>query len=255
MIDTHSHIFSEEFLEEIPLVIERAISVGMQNVIMPNIDADSLQSLLSVCQQYPDFCKPALGLHPTSVDANYKAQLETILQTLNETPNCVAIGEIGLDLYWDKTFIAEQQDAFAIQLQWALDRNLPVIIHQRDAFDEIIAVLDNFGKTLPRGIFHSFGGTMKQAEIILSKGFLLGIGGIVTFKKSTLPDVLKDIPLQKIVVETDAPYLSPVPFRGKRNEPAYIVHTINKLSQIYEITAEEVGEITTRNTMDIFNLR
>lgn len=255
MIDTHSHIFAEEFQDDISLVIGRAISAGVQKVIMPNIDTESIQPLLALNSQYPDFCKPALGLHPTSVDAAYKAHLETILQVLNNTPDCVAIGEIGFDLYWDKTFKTEQQDALAFQLQWALDRNLPVIIHQRDAFDETIEVLDHFGNTLPRGVFHSFGGTLEQAEIILSKGFLLGIGGVVTFKKSTLPDVLPNISLQNIVTETDAPYLSPVPFRGKRNEPAFIIHTVNKLSQIYELTAGEVDEITTRNALDLFSLR
>jgi TatD DNase family protein len=255
LIDTHAHIFAEEFDLDKSVVIDRAINAGAEYLILPNIDAESISPLLALCSQYPKICKPALGLHPTSVDENYEATLSTIYQSIRNNTNCIAIGEIGVDLYWDKTHVAEQCKAFKTQIEWALELDLPIIIHQRDSFDEILMVLNQFGSKLPRGVFHCFGGTLEQAQTILDKGFYLGIGGVVTFKKSTLPEVLAQIPIQKLVIETDAPYLSPTPFRGKRNEPAYLPYIVDTLADIYKLTTDEVASITTQNAINLFKLQ
>lgn len=255
LIDTHSHLFLEEFSEDLPQVIERARSAGITHIFMPNIDSTTIDSMLSVCNAYKDYCFPMIGLHPTSVNADYEKELEIVARELKSFNKYIAIGEIGMDLYWDKTFLKEQQIALDKQINWALEYDLPVVIHCRDAFDYIYNVLEPYKNTSLKGIFHSFTGTDDEAARILEfSGFLIGINGVVTFKKSHLPEVLTKIPLEKIVLETDSPYLTPVPNRGKRNESAYVKDTLMKISEIYRMSPETVGSVTSENALKVFGM-
>lgn len=255
LIDTHSHLFLEEFSEDLPQVIERARSAGITHIFMPNIDSTTIDSMLSVCNAYKDYCFPMIGLHPTSVNADYEKELEIVARELKSFNKYIAIGEIGMDLYWDKTFLKEQQIALDKQINWALEYDLPVVIHCRDAFDYIYNVLEPYKNTSLKGIFHSFTGTDDEAARILEfSGFLIGINGVVTFKKSHLPEVLTKIPLEKIVLETDSPYLTPVPNRGKRNESAYVKDTLMKVSDIYRMSPEAVGSVTSENALKVFGM-
>ena len=239
LIDTHSHLFLEEFSEDLPQVIERARSAGITHIFMPNIDSTTIDSMLSVCNTYNDYCFPMIGLHPTSVNADYEKELEIVARELKSFNKYIAIGEVGMDLYWDKTFLKEQQIVLDKQINWALEYDLPVVIHCRDAFGYIYNVLEPYKNTSLKGVFHSFTGTDDEAARILEfSGFLIGINGVVTFKKSRLPEVLTKIPLEKIVLETDSPYLTPVPNRGKRNESAYVKDTLMKVSDIYRMSPE-----------------
>ena len=255
LIDTHSHLFLEEFSEDLPQVIERARSAGITHIFMPNIDSTTIDSMLSVCNAYKDYCFPMIGLHPTSVNADYEKELEIVARELKSFNKYIAIGEIGMDLYWDKIFLKEQQIALDKQINWALEYDLPVVIHCRDAFDYIYNVLEPYKNTSLKGIFHSFTGTDDEAARILEfSGFLIGINGVVTFKKSHLPEVLTKIPLEKIVLETDSPYLTPVPNRGKRNESAYVKDTLMKISEIYRMSPETVGSVTSENALKVFGM-
>ena len=255
LIDTHSHLFLEEFSEDLPQVIERARSAGITHIFMPNIDSTTIDSMLSVCNAYKDYCFPMIGLHPTSVNADYEKELEIVARELKSFNKYIAIGEIGMDLYWDKTFLKEQQIALDKQINWALEYDLPVVIHCRDAFDYIYNVLEPYKNTSLKGIFHSFTGTDDEAARILEfSGFLIGINGVVTFKKSHLPEVLTKISLNKIVLETDSPYLTPVPNRGKRNESAYVKDTLMKISEIYRMSPETVGSVTSENALKVFGM-
>ena len=255
LIDTHSHLFLEEFSEDLPQVIERARSAGITHIFMPNIDSTTIDSMLSVCNAYKDYCFPMIGLHPTSVNADYEKELEIVARELKSFNKYIAIGEIGMDLYWDKTFLKEQQIALDKLINWALEYDLPVVIHCRDAFDYIYNVLEPYKNTSLKGIFHSFTGTDDEAARILEfSGFLIGINGVVTFKKSHLPEVLTKIPLEKIVLETDSPYLTPVPNRGKRNESAYVKDTLMKISEIYRMSPETVGSVTSENALKVFGM-
>lgn len=255
LIDTHSHLFLEEFSEDLPQVIERARSAGITHIFMPNIDSTTIDSMLSVCNTYNDYCFPMIGLHPTSVNADYEKELEIVARELKSFNKYIAIGEIGMDLYWDKTFLKEQQIALDKQINWALEYDLPVVIHCRDAFDYIYNVLEPYKNTSLKGIFHSFTGTDDEAARILEfSGFLIGINGVVTFKKSHLPEVLTKIPLEKIVLETDSPYLTPVPNRSKRNESAYVKDTLMKISEIYRMSPETVGSVTSENALKVFGM-
>ena len=255
LIDTHSHLFLEEFSEDLPQVIERARSAGITHIFMPNIDSTTIDSMLSVCNAYKDYCFPMIGLHPTSVNADYEKELEIVARELKSFNKYIAIGEIGMDLYWDKTFLKEQQIALDKQINWALEYDLPVVIHCRDAFGYIYNVLEPYKNTSLKGVFHSFTGTDDEAARILEfSGFLIGINGVVTFKKSRLPEVLTKIPLEKIVLETDSPYLTPVPNRGKRNESAYVKDTLMKISEIYRMSPETVGSVTSENALKVFGM-
>ena len=255
LIDTHSHLFLEEFSEDLPQVIERARSAGITHIFMPNIDSTTIDSMLSVCNTYNDYCFPMIGLHPTSVNADYEKELEIVARELKSFNKYIAIGEVGMDLYWDKTFLKEQQIALDKQINWALEYDLPVVIHCRDAFDYIYNVLEPYKNTSLKGVFHSFTGTDDEAARILEfSGFLIGINGVVTFKKSRLPEVLTKIPLEKIVLETDSPYLTPVPNRGKRNESAYVKDTLMKVSDIYRMSPEAVGRVTSENALKVFGM-
>lgn len=255
LIDTHSHLFLEEFSEDLPQVIERARSAGITHIFMPNIDSTTIDSMLSVCNAYKDYCFPMIGLHPTSVNADYEKELEIVARELRSFNKYIAIGEVGMDLYWDKTFLKEQQIVLDKQINWALEYDLPVVIHCRDAFDYIYNVLEPYKNTSLKGIFHSFTGTDDEAARILEfSGFLIGINGVVTFKKSHLPEVLTKIPLEKIVLETDSPYLTPVPNRSKRNESAYVKDTLMKISEIYRMSPETVGSVTSENALKVFGM-
>ena len=234
LIDTHSHLFLEEFSDDLPQVMERARQAGVSRIYMPNIDSTTIESMLSVCADYPDFCYPMIGLHPTSVNESYRQELSIVRERLEAPNNFVAIGEIGLDLYWDKTFLNEQLYVFEKQIEWALEYKLPIVIHSREAFDYIYKVMEPYKNTALTGIFHSFTGNAEEAARLLEfGGFMLGINGVVTFKKSSLPDTLLTVPLERIVLETDSPYLTPAPNRGKRNESANVHDTFLKLVEIY----------------------
>jgi len=255
IIDTHSHIYAEEFDSDRDDVIQRALSVGVDKILMPNIDVESIERLYSLTEDYPGYCLPMMGLHPTSVGEDWQQQL-AIIRTQLEKRLFVAIGEVGIDLYWDKTFEAEQKTVFEQQLMWSIEFDLPVVIHSRDAISGCIDCIRNIGAESLRGVFHSFGGSEEELNNILYlKNFMIGINGVVTFKNSTLSTVLLNTDISNILIETDAPYLAPVPYRGKRNEPSYTVNVVNKLSEIYGRTAEEVANITTENAMRLFKIQ
>lgn len=257
MIDTHSHIFSEEFRDDLTEVIDRAREVGVTHIFMPNIDDTSVQAMLDVCRQYPGYCFPMLGFHPTSVEGTddiYKVR--ELKKYLVPGHPYIAIGEVGMDLYWDKTWLKEQQQILDEQIQWALEWNLPLVIHCREAFPELFQVLQPYKNTSLRGVFHSFTGTSDEAAKLLEyEHFLIGINGVVTFKKSTLPEALAGVPLGKLVLETDAPYLAPVPFRGKRNEPSFVKQVALKLAELYGVEIGEVERKTVENALKLFNFR
>ncbi len=256
LIDTHSHLFLEEFADDLEQVMDRAKSAGIERIYMPNIDSTTLGSLLSVCDKYKGYCFPMVGLHPTSVNNGYRKELQIVKEELTVPGKYVAVGEIGMDLYWDKTFLKEQQIVFDQQVCWALEYNLPIVIHCRDAFNEIYELLSPYKETSLRGIFHSFTGTVDEALRFMEfSNFFFGINGVVTFKKSTLPEVLKGVvPLNRLVMETDSPYLAPVPNRGKRNESAFMIDTMQKVAEIYQTELEEVGEITSNSALNLFGL-
>lgn len=253
MIDTHTHLFVEEFAEDLPQVIERARLAGVERTFLPNIDDTTVQPLLDVCAKYPGYCFPMLGFHPTSVDATALPKVQAMKSLLVDGHPYVGIGEVGLDLYWDKTYIKEQQAVLDEQIQWALEWNLPLIIHCREAFPELFQVLKPYQSTSLSGIFHSFIGTQEEAEELLGyANFMVGINGVVTFKKSTLPQVLKVVPMNRLVLETDSPYLAPVPFRGKRNETSYVRNVAMKLAELYDVSFGEMERITTQNALKVF---
>lgn len=253
-IDTHSHLFLEEFAEDLPLVMQRAKAAGVSRIYMPNIDCSTIKPLLDTVAQYPDYCFPMIGLHPTSVNSDFREELKVMKELLDQSHPFVAIGEVGMDLYWDRTFINEQFEAFETQIQWSAEYLLPLVIHSRDSFEEVYQVIKRNEHKNLKGIFHSFTGTLEEAERLLQfDGFYLGINGVVTFKKSTLPEVLKNVPLERIVLETDSPYLTPAPNRGKRNESANVKDTLLKLAAIYQCSPENVAEITTMNALKIFS--
>lgn len=254
LIDTHTHIYEAEFENDIDEVIGRLEENGLTTVLLPNIDSESIESMHRLADRRPDLFRCMMGLHPTSVGENYRAELDLVEQWLRQRDYC-AIGEIGIDLYWDQTFKNEQITAFEQQIEMALEHNLPIDIHCRNAFDETIASLRRFDGRGVRGVFHSFTGTIEEAEKIFETGdFLLGINGIVTFKKAEIAKTLEAIPVEKIVLETDAPYLAPSPHRGKRNESSYLLHIAEKVAAIKEMTLEEVAKITTNNAKSAFSL-
>ena len=236
LIDTHTHLFAEEFDEDRELAIIRATEAGVTRLFMPNIDDTSVEAMLALCNSH-DGCYPMIGFHPTSVDENWKERLGTVEKWL----------------YWDKTFKKEQMEVLDIQVKWALEYDLPLIIHCREAYPELLEVLEPYRKTSLTGIFHSFTGTIEDAHKLMEySGFMFGINGVVTFKKSILPEVLKSVPLKRLVLETDSPYLAPVPYRGKRNESAYLVKVAEKLSEVYDVSLSEIGRVTSENALKVF---
>jgi TatD DNase family protein len=255
MIDTHSHIYEPEFDTDREDVIRRAREAGVEQILLPNINAESIVPMLNLCHQHPGYCYPMLGLHPTEVEpANYKQTLSN-MQEMLEKPNhpFIAIGEIGLDYYWDKSNEKEQEDAFRNQIEWAIKYQLPLVIHARSAHRRIVDIMAEYRDNLPYGVFHCFGGTEEEAsELLQFQGFMLGIGGVLTYKNSNLSKVLTTVPLERIVLETDAPYLSPVPYRGKRNESAYVTEVLQKVADIYNVSKQETESITNNNAKRVF---
>ena len=255
LIDTHTHLFAEEFDEDRELAIIRATEAGVTRLFMPNIDDTSVEAMLALCNSH-DGCYPMIGFHPTSVDENWKERLGTVEKWLRSEQVFYGIGEVGMDLYWDKTFKKEQMEVLDIQVKWALEYDLPLIIHCREAYPELLEVLEPYRKTSLTGIFHSFTGTSEEAAKLLEfEGFMLGINGVVTFKKSTLPEALTTVPLERIVLETDSPYLAPVPNRGKRNESANVRDTLMKVADIYQRDPEYVAQVTSVNALKVFGIR
>jgi len=254
MIDTHSHIYSEDFDTDRAETVQRAKEAGVQHIILPNCDSFTLPQMLSLESQFPDFCHAAIGLHPTSVKQDYREELALIKSEL-EIRKWIAVGEIGVDLYWDKAFLNEQIIAFRQQIDWALEYKLPVIIHVRDSFRETMDALAPYKNSGLTGVFHSFTGSLPEAHEILDfGGFMFGINGIVTFKNSGLAAVVANIEMKHILLETDSPYLTPTPHRGKRNESAYVQLVAHKLAEIYNCSAEEIDRQTTQNAKSLFGI-
>jgi hydrolase, tatD family len=253
MIDTHTHLYSEEFDKDRAEMIARAKAAGVTRCFIPAIDSSYTERMFQLKNEYPNYVFLMNGLHPCNVKENYKEEL-THVENLMPTHSFCAIGEIGIDLYWDKTFLKEQQEAFAWQIQLAKKHQLPIVIHCREAFDEVFEVLESEKGDDLFGIFHCFSGTEAQAHRAIGYGLHLGIGGVVTFKNGNIDKFLRNIDLQHIVLETDSPYLAPVPYRGKRNESAYIVQVADKLSDIYELPVDEIKRITTENATKIFKI-
>ncbi len=250
-VDTHTHLYLNDFNADIDAVIKRAGFEGVKKFYLPGIDSSEIENLLALERNYPDQCFPMMGLHPCSVKENYKDELNIVYSWLQKR-KFAAIGEIGLDFYWDKTFMDQQYESFQQQVEWALQFNLPVVLHTREALPQTIDVIKKYsGKNL-RGIFHCFSGSLLNALDIIGLGFYLGIGGVITYKNSGLAEIIKEIDLKHIVLETDSPYLSPVPFRGKRNESGYLKYIIEKIAEVKNINGGEVEAITTQNAEYIF---
>ena len=256
MIDTHAHIYSSKFDGDRDEVIERAFSEGLEYILMPNIDIESIGPMLEVSAKY-EKCLPMMGLHPCSIDDSFEPLLQQVKKELFESKNeYIAVGEIGIDLYWDKTFLEQQIKAFRIQVKWAKELCLPIVIHARESYSELLNILDEENDDRLTGVFHCFSGNQEEASRILSYGgFKLGVGGTVTYKKSELPSVLKDIDLSHIIIETDAPYLSPRPYRGKRNESSYVKYVVGKLADIYDCSEDHIIANTSRNAKVLFNIK
>ncbi len=255
MIDTHCHLYLPEFDADRAEVVGRAQRIGIRYLLMPNVDASTTEALWATCRRFPALCKPMIGLHPCSVDASWEQQIASIQRSLSapEWP-LVAIGETGLDFHWNTSHIALQKKNFQQHIDWAKALRLPLIIHSRKALDDCIEMVDRNKDSRLTGIFHCFSGTLDQARRIIDLDFLLGIGGVVTFKKSGLERVLPQIPIECMVLETDAPYLAPIPFRGKRNESSYLVYVLRRVAEVMDMAETEVAEQTTKNACRLFNL-
>ena len=253
LTDTHTHLYSEAFEEDRNEMMKRAFDSNVKRMFVPAIDSTYTEAMLDLERSYPDNVYLMMGLHPTHVKENYLDELAHVEEMLKQRP-FVAVGEIGIDLYWDKTFLKQQQEAFRTQIQWAKKYQLPIIIHCRDAFDEIFEILEEEKGDDLHGIFHCFTGTLEQAKQAIGYNMKLGIGGVVTFKNGKIDRFLNEIPLTEIVLETDAPYLAPTPFRGKRNETSYITKVAEKLANIYEVSVEQIAAITTENSKAVFGV-
>lgn len=251
IVDTHCHLYLDEFKNDIAEVIKRAEVEGVHKFYLPGIDSAEIENMLLLETMFPGKCMAMMGLHPCYVKENYLEEIE-LVKTWLEKRKFAAVGEIGLDFYWDKTFVAQQYEAFRLQIELSLQYNLPIVIHTREAMQECIDVVKEYRSSGIKGIFHCFGGTVDNANEIIDAGFYLGIGGVLTYKKSGLAEVLDKIDLKHIVLETDSPYLTPVPFRGKRNESSYLKFVIEKLAEIKKVSIEEVAAVTTANAEKIF---
>ncbi|MEX0314661.1 MAG: TatD family hydrolase [Allomuricauda sp.] len=251
--DTHTHLYSEAFEEDRDAVIQKALDSGVKRFFIPAIDSAYTDAMLELENKYPENVFLMMGLHPTHVKENYKEELAHVEQLFSER-SFYAVGEIGIDLYWDKTFLKQQQEAFVYQIQLAKKYRLPIVIHSRESFDEIFEILEQEKSDDLYGIFHCFTGTLEQAHKAISYNMKLGIGGVATFKNGKIDQFLNEIDLKHIVLETDSPYLAPVPFRGKRNESSYIVKVLEKLVEIYELPMEEIAAITTENSKQVFGI-
>ena len=250
-VDTHAHLYAKQFDADRDEMLQRAIDEGVQRFYLPNIDSSSIEGMLALEAQYPEHCFAMMGLHPCSVKQNYKEELALVEKWLGERSFC-AVGEIGIDLYWDKSFLEQQKEAFRTQINWAKDLDIPIVIHARDATAEILEIVKEEKDERLRGIFHCFGGSLEEARQIIDLGFLMGIGGVLTYKKSGLDKVLPEIPLEYLVLETDATYLAPVPKRGKRNESSYVMHVAKKMADVKQVDLKEIARITTLNALRLF---
>lgn len=254
LIDTHTHLFVDAFDSDRNEVVKKAIESGVEKLLLPNIDVDTISAMNQLAAEFPKSCFPMMGLHPSSVKEDWEDQLAVIEREIF-TKKYIAVGEIGMDLYWDKTFVQQQAEAFRRQVNWAKELKIPIAIHAREAFDEIFTILDELNDDNLTGVFHCFTGNVDQANHALSYGgFKLGIGGVLTYKKAGLDETLKSIPLDALILETDSPYLPPVPYRGKRNESAYIVHIAEKLTDVYNVPLKEIERVTTENAIELFQL-
>lgn len=253
-IDTHCHLDGEEFRDDLDAVVTRAREAGVAAIGVPGINLDSCQTVLELCRRYPDYCYPMLGLHPEDVKSDWREVLNRIKISL--TSQIIAIGEVGLDYYWSREFEKEQLEAFEEQVRWAVELQLPLMIHCRKAQNEMVAILKKYQKDLPGGVFHCFTGNEHEAEELLQfEKFVLGVGGVSTFKKSHLPEVLPAVvPLERIVLETDAPYMAPVPKRGERNEPAFVALVLKRLAEAYGVSEEEVAQKTNENVARVLGI-
>ena len=265
IVDSHCHLDGEEYAEDRDAVVQRAQEAGVAKVFIPAIDLKSLQTVFDTCSRYPGYCYPMVGLHPEEVRADWREVLARLKSYLpspfthhpSPTPPIIAIGEVGLDFYWSREFEHEQQEAFEEQVRWSVETRLPLMIHCRKAQNEMVRILNRYADELPGGVFHCFTGNALEAEQLLKfPGFVLGIGGVLTFKKATLPQTLADaVPLDRIVIETDAPYMAPVPCRGQRNEPAYTVHVLRRLAEAYGVSEQEVADKTNAAVARVFGVK
>jgi len=253
LIDTHTHLYVEQFDLDRKEVVERALNQGVSQFFIPAIDSTYYQRMFELRDSYPEAIQLMAGLHPTHVKEDYEKELQVVSKML-DTEDFAAVGEIGIDLYWDRTFLAEQRKAFKTQIGWAREKSLPIVIHARDSFDEIFEIMDEEQGDDLKGIFHCFTGDIEQAERIIDYGFKLGIGGVVTFKNGGIDKFLSKIDLGHLVLETDSPYLAPKPFRGKRNESAYLIYILERLSEIYGYSKDEIARVTTENARQVFNV-
>jgi TatD DNase family protein len=254
IIDTHTHIYLEDFDADRTQVVQSAMQSGITAMLLPNVDVQTVEPMFQLCDQFPDYAFPMMGLHPSSVDGAYASQLKESEKMLVCRTYC-GIGEIGIDLYWEQRYLKEQKEAFEEQLRWSITMQLPVSIHTRNAFDEVFDSIHKVGREKLRGVFHCFSGTVGDLEEIKRlSNFKIGINGNITYKKSPLAETLQQAPLEMLLLETDSPYLSPVPYRGKRNEPTYLWETVEKTALIYKINPEEVANRTLKNTLDLFNI-
>ena len=251
LIDTHTHIYLEQFDEDREEMIQRALDSGVEQFFLPNIDSSSITRMMQMEEAHPGRCFAMMGLHPCSVKENFQEELAIVRDWLDERPFC-AVGEIGIDLYWDKTFIEQQKEAFLLQMEWARELGIPIVIHSRDATDLLIDLVEKNIDERLKGIFHCFSGTEEQARRIIELGFYLGIGGVLTFKNAGLDKVMEKVAMEHVVLETDSPYLAPVPWRGKRNESAYVRLVAEKLAAIKGVSFREVAEVTTKNAEQLF---
>lgn len=253
LIDTHTHLFTKHFDNDLDAVMQRAKDAGVGLMLLPDIDSESTARMKSVSDRFPDLVKPMMGIHPCSVTEDFKNQLSIVKSELDKG-GYVAVGEIGLDLYWDKESLPFQVTAFEQQMEWAKEMKLPVAVHCREAYDEVISSIAKCQDGTLNGVLHCFTGNLEQANALLDLGFFLGMGGVLTFKNSGLAETVAQLPLDRLVLETDSPYLAPVPFRGKRNESSYVKFVAEKLAEVKGISVEEIARITTENASTLFNL-
>lgn len=253
LIDTHTHMFSSQFDEDREQIVKECIESGIETLLLPNINSETIDAMWNLCDLFPKNCFPMIGLHPCDVKEDYQKELDIVLQELKNR-KYVAVGEIGIDLHWDKTTLDIQKKAFDQQIKWAIEFDLPIAIHIRESFEEVFEVLEQNIHPKLRGVFHCFTGTIEQAQRAISMGFMLGVGGVVTFKNSGVDKVLENIDLKYLVLETDSPYLAPTPLRGKRNDSTNLQLICDKLAQLNDLESSEVARITTKNAQTLFNL-
>jgi len=252
-IDTHAHLYSEQFNDDQNDMVQRAIDANVQKMFLPNIDSTTIPAMHQLCEKFPNHCYPMMGLHPCSVKGDYKKELEIVKKQIDEQ-KYFGVGETGIDLYWDTTFKVEQIEAFKFQINLAKENNLPIIIHSRESLDMTIQIIEESQDGNLRGVFHCFNGSIAQSKKIVDLNFMMGLGGVITFKNANLDEMIKELPCEKIILETDAPYLSPVPYRGKRNESAYIPLVAEKLSEIRNEVVGSIMSYTTENASKLFGI-